>query len=109
MPDSMEYPALAGCEAYANDTYLVLIRAVTTAWGPAKHLHVQRHDTKRVHNWRALQEVKNVLCGPEAVAVEMYPAEADVVDECHHYHLWVLPEGLRLPFNLAEMGHGQNR
>lgn len=100
-PDPDVFPQLAGYAAYANNTYLVLSCGIETPWGEASHLHVQRWDTKRVRSWGALQDIKNQLCGPEAVAIEMYPAEGDVVDECHHYHLWVLPSGLDLEcFNL---------
>lgn len=103
-PDPVLYPGLAGAKTFVNNTYMVLVRDVETEWGIAKHLHIQRLDTNRIRSWRSLQDVKNALCGPEsvAVAVEMFPEEVAVVDDHHHYHLWVLPDGLRLPFKLGE-------
>ena len=100
-PDPFLYPALAGVKTYVNNTYMVMVKDIETEWGLAKHLHIQRMDTNRVRSWRALQDVKNALCGPESVAVEMFPEEGEVVDDHHHYHLWVLPDGLRLPFRIG--------
>jgi hypothetical protein len=108
-PGALNYPALAGSEVWANNTYLVLVnRSVPTPWGTATHLHIQRMDTRPVHKFGDLQAVKNALAGPEAVAVEMYPAQRHVVDEHHHYHLWVLPEGLELPFSINPSARGMS-
>jgi len=103
-PDPHHYPELAGARTLVNNRYMVLVRDVATPWGQAKHLHIQRLDTKRIHSWRELQDVKNAIAGADAVAVEMYPAEGQVIDNCHHYHLWVLPAGLELPFSLGSVG-----
>lgn len=99
-PDPAAWPGLVGADVWVNNAYMVLVRKVATPWGEARHLHIQRLDTKPVRKWRDLQAIKNSLAGPDAVAVEMFPAKGEVVDEHHHYHLWVLPEGLKLPFTI---------
>lgn len=40
------------------------------------------------------------VVGPERVAVEIYPAESDVMDQANMRHLFVLPEGTPPPFSL---------
>lgn len=53
------------------------------------HLSIKRRDKRHIHDWRDLQEIKNLLCGPEAEAVELYPADSRLVDAANQYHLWV--------------------
>ena len=66
------------------------------------HLSIKRHDRESMHDWRDLQMIKTVLCGPEAEAMEVYPAESRLVDTANQYHLWVLPKGMALPFGFAD-------
>jgi hypothetical protein len=40
-------------------------------------------------DWRDLQAIKNQLCGDEAEAIQLFPAESRVVDTANQYHLWV--------------------
>lgn len=61
------------------------------------HLSFKRHDRRAVHDWRKVQEIKTAICGPDVEAVELYPAEARVVDTANQYHLWAFP-GQKLPF-----------
>ena len=87
--------------AYINDTYQVLYRTVKDTpegWPDIVHLSIKRHDRKHVHDWRDFQRIKNEVCGPELEAVELYPAESRLMDTSNQYHLWVFPEGYRLPF-----------
>src|SRR5262249_13701026 len=53
------------------------------------HLAIFRNDRQPVHDWRDLQRVKNDICGPEAEACEIYPAESRLCDRANTYHLWV--------------------
>lgn len=55
-------------------------------------------------NWRDMQRVKNELAGEHRVGIEVFPPVAEVVDQANIYHLWVLPEGFRLPFSLDMPG-----
>ncbi len=66
------------------------------------HLSIKRHDRQPMHDWRDLQMIKTVLCGPESEAMEVYPAESRLVDTANQYHLWVLPKGLHLPFGFTD-------
>lgn len=85
--------------AVTNQVLSVQFPEVDTAWGTIIHLFIRRHDEKPLI-WRDGQRVKNELVGQDRVAVEVYPAVADLVDEANMYHLWVLPDGFQLPFSL---------
>ena len=57
------------------------------------HLSIKRVDGAACHDWRDFQRIKNELAGPEAEAVELYPAESRLVDGANQYHLFVLLKG----------------
>jgi hypothetical protein len=66
-------------------------------------LSIRRLDRRSIHDWRHLQQIKTDLFGPDAEAVELYPAEGRVVDTANSYHLWVLVEpGTMFPFGWTE-------
>lgn len=52
------------------------------------HLIIRRLDRRPVREWQHFQAIKNELVGPECEAVELYPAEKNLVDAKDHYHLW---------------------
>jgi hypothetical protein len=64
-------------------------------------ISLHRRDRKPIHDWRHFQAIKNEIAGPDRTAVEVYPAEANLVDTSNEYHLWVLPAGFELPFGFA--------
>lgn len=64
-------------------------------------LSLRRNDRKAMQDWRHLQAIKNELCGEEREAVQIYPAESRLIDESNQIHLWVYPQGARLPFGYA--------
>lgn len=84
------------------NAYLVVQDARQTEWGEVIHLEIAREDEQAIHNWMDLQDIKNYLFGPERVAIEVYPAASRLVNAQHAYHLWVLPEGFRIPFGIHE-------
>lgn len=86
-------------KVYRNDVYQVAVKVKDG--GEITHLSIKRIDREVIHDWRDLQEIKNMLCGPEREAVEIYPAESRRVDSANQYHLWVFPEGFRLPFGFG--------
>lgn len=45
-----------------------------------------------------MQRIKNELAGEDATAIEVYPPQADVIDQADMFHIWVLRG--RLPFGL---------
>jgi len=83
-----------------NNKYSVQFFDKLTSWGVIEHLIIRRHDTKAIHSWYDLQRIKNELVGSDRTAVEIYPADAQLVDDANLYHLWVLPKGVELPFGL---------
>ena len=48
-------------------------------------------------DWRDFQAIKNDLCGEHLQGVEIYPQEDVLHDTANVFHLWVFPEGIRLP------------
>lgn len=48
--------------------------------------------------WDDLQRIKSQAGYADRVAVEIYPTDANVVDVANLRHLWVYPEGMKLPF-----------
>jgi hypothetical protein len=68
-------------------------------WPPMLHLSIKRIDREPIHDWRDMQEIKNMLVGPDHEALELYPAESRAVDTSNQYHLWVAASpDLRFPF-----------
>jgi hypothetical protein len=63
------------------------------------HLSIKRLDKEPIMDWRDLQAIKSQLCGAEAEAIQLFPAESRVVDTSNQYHLWVFMKGRgeRLP------------
>ena len=90
----VRYGHETGWQGTADDGNVVALRLT--------HLSIKRHDRKAMHDWRDLQMIKTVLCGPEREAMEVYPAESRLVDAANQYHLWVLPEGVLLPFGFSD-------
>lgn len=92
------YTEMVHDEIYVNDVYQVNIHRNTPnhAFGDdvqIDHLSIKRRDKEVIHDWRDLQEIKNLLMGPEREAIEIYPRESRRVDTANQYHLWVMPEG----------------
>lgn len=86
-------------EVFRNSTYQVARRNLSKMI----HLSIKRIDREPIHDWRDLQEIKNMLTDPEFEAVEIYPAESRRVDSANQYHLWVFPDTkYRLPFGFNE-------
>jgi hypothetical protein len=78
---------------------------LVSAHGPERgrlHLSIRNLRREAVRDWRDLQRIKNEIAGPEREAVEIYPAESRLVDSSNQYHLWVLPEGERVPIGYEE-------
>jgi hypothetical protein len=90
-----------------NNRYSIQFYQKNTEWGLIDHLIIRRHDEKPVRSWIDLQRIKNELVGSDRTAVEVFPAEDDLVDQANLYHLWVLPEGFKLPFGLHFRGFAQ--
>jgi hypothetical protein len=57
-------------------------------------------DDAPLHDWRIMQQFKNELCGAQNYAVEIYPAESDLVDCNNNMHLFVWLDGYKPPFGM---------
>lgn len=89
-------------KVYLSDTYQVEVNPeIVEAFGFTMiWLSIKRIDKAPFHDWRELQSIKNAICGNEAEAVELYPAESRLVDSANQYHIYVLPEGKSWPFGM---------
>lgn len=65
-------------------------------------LSIKRIDRAPIHDWRDMQKIKNMICGPSCEAIEIYPDESRLVDTSNQFHLWAFPDGYRLPFGYSE-------
>lgn len=83
-------------------TYAVMIRTLETEWGLVEHAAIISRDNMDIP-WREKQRIKNEIFGLERIAVEVFPADDQLVDETNMYHLWVLPVGMKLPFTLQPL------
>jgi hypothetical protein len=106
-----EHPHLLHCQhIWANNRYEVNAYIAQTPIGGVWQVNVFRHGDLEQITWPELQRIVHELYGPEAVAVEVYPA---LVDEWRTKSnlriLWVLPNTWPLPFGLHLPGAwGQN-
>jgi len=84
------------CDYYVNHLYQVEVGTC----GPDNlmtHICIRRRDgAADLRDWRHFQEIKNQLCGPEREGFELYPAESRKVDTSNKWHIFVLPEGLKI-------------
>ena len=84
---------------YANATYSVQVYDKFEHAG-ITWLLIRRHDEGKDFPWYDLQHAKNSIVGEDRLAVEVFPPEAELVDDANIRHLWVYPRGHQLPFGL---------
>lgn len=83
--------------------YYVLDRSDhETPWRRFTHVEIHRVDDESMHNWYDLYHLKNEIFGKNRAAIEVYPSASRLVDNTHSYHLWVLEEGVELPFGIHD-------
>ena len=87
---------------YQNNLYMVFKRVISkedsSFFCDVTWLSIKRNDKHQITNWRALQQIKNMIMGEEVEAVQMFPKESRKVDSANQYHLWCLAEGEVFPF-----------
>ncbi len=93
----------AHVEAWANRLYQTIVVHFSDG---SMHLSVKRHDRAAVRDWRHLQAIKNEVAGADREAVEIFPAESDLLDAANEYHLWVLPPGTQAGVGIHVGGSG---
>jgi hypothetical protein len=84
-------------KAYSDGRYAVMTRVVPTDWGEVTHACIRNTNNTDIP-WAEKQRIKNELFGEESTAIEVFPAESELVDGANMYHIWVLP--MKLPFGL---------
>lgn len=84
----------------SDDGYSVSSRLIRTDWGNVEHVTIQRLCGGGDIPWSEKQRIKNELFGEKRAAIEVFPAEKNLVDVCDIYHLWVLPKDFVIPFGL---------
>ena len=90
----------------SNDGYNVMSRLLNTKWGKVEHVTIIKisdsnsSDGSRDIPWRIKQEIKNELFGENRLAIEVFPTDDMLVDECDVYHLWVFDKNFELPFGI---------
>jgi hypothetical protein len=79
-------------KCYENSRYTVFQRTFSSK-GTYKEIQltIRNKDGSARHDWREFQRIKNELLGPEAEAVELYPAESRLTDTKNDFHLWSFP------------------
>lgn len=94
-----QYNRLMADEIWCNDLYQVNINRKPAHNFPFEltHLSIKRRDKAPIHDWRHLQQIKNMLCGPGCEAIEIYPMENRLADLANQFHLWVFEEGYHVP------------
>ena len=84
---------------WRNDKYQVNVKFLSkrkeNGW---VWLSIKRTDKEAIHDWRELQQIKNILCGDEREGVELYPSEKRLVDTSNQFHIFVMPNGEKFPF-----------
>lgn len=86
-------------QMWVNGLFVVQAFNTPNAWN-AIRIMIRWADARPEHNWAMFQRIKNDLFGPERVALEVYPGEANKQDVANMYWLWVLPEGFDCPIEV---------
>lgn len=94
-----EQPSLVW-SLFQNNFYVVSLTPFQCDWGWCVHVVIRCKHAGNQPLWSNKQRVKDELLGPQRVAIEVFPAAKDLVDQADAYHLWVLPENFRLPFSV---------
>lgn len=89
----------------SDKQYCVMTREIDTNIGKVTHACMRNQGSKETNwkgteiSWSEKQRIKNEIFGEDAVAIEVFPKETELVDEVNMYHVWVLHE-FELPFGL---------
>lgn len=87
-------------QAFVGKAHSVQVFEHESMHGVVWQLLFRRHDGGSQFGWTELQRMKNELVGEDAVAIEIFPAESEVVDQANCRHLWVLAPGV-IDFGLS--------
>jgi hypothetical protein len=99
-------PEEGGGIIYSNNLYHVIVHLYKNpeeGKSDIIHLSIRSNDRSSRHDWRDFQRIKNEFFGDEHEAIEIYPAESELVDGANQYHLWAYMEQ---PFFLKDAHFG---
>lgn len=84
--------------SYKRRLYRILVNEITNGF---THISIERVDTKPIMaTWDVMQAIKNDVVGEDRYAVEVFPDMDSLVYSANMRHLFVFPEGERLPIGL---------
>lgn len=86
-------------KVWTDGKYVVMSRTLETEWGEVTHVCIRNTGSTDIP-WAEKQRIKNELFGADRVAIEVFPTEAELVDEANMYHVWIMPKGFIIPFTL---------
>lgn len=97
-----EHAYLLHCHSiYQNSRYRVVMFACTSPIGAVMQCDVSRHVSGDEIPWSDLQRLKAELFSPDAVALEVFPADAiEFKTEARFRVLWIMPTSYELPMGL---------
>ena len=88
----------ASAEYFISPTFQVAKRVLPDGQHgfpiPPTYLSIKRLDREPIADWRAMQKIKNAICGKEWEGIEIYPAESRLVDTANQYHMFCFPEAI---------------
>ncbi len=78
---------------WVNSRFLAVVaHRIDPMFGEIDHVMVQNAKGGKDVMWADLQSIKNDLFGEERVALQVFPAESNLVNKTHTYHIHVLSE-----------------
>lgn len=95
-------PLLAKAYAmYQNSRYNVIMFSQATELGAFMQCDIRAHLSEREPTWHEMQRIKNELFSPNAIAFEVFPAEAIAWRANNNVRvMWVAPTNFELKFGL---------
>lgn len=85
-------------EMWGNPIYSATVRRRED--GSVESISVHRRDRRPIRDWRDMYHIKTDIAGPDAEAVELYPAADRLMDTSNEYWLWCFPPGVRVPIGI---------
>lgn len=65
-----------------------------------RHLAILHRDGIRLNKFYDIMSLKDLICGEDCEAVQVYPRRNEVVDSADVLHLFVFPRGFKWPLTL---------
>ena len=66
-------------------------------WGKLTHVKIQKITSGTDISWEEMQEIKTLVAGKDAQALEVYPPQSETPQETKIRHLWIIGDWVQLP------------